>query len=434
VSARTAPISPHLDRLRADLERLATFREPDAPGWTRPVFSALDREARGWIADQMAAAGLKVQSDQAANVIGTRPGRRRERAAVVTGSHTDTVHGGGRFDGIIGVLGAIEVARCLNEAGTELEHDLVIVDFLGEEPNDFGLSCIGSRAIAGSLEPEHLELTNLAGEVLADALRLAGGDPGAVTGARWDPERVHAYVELHIEQGPLLEQAGATIGVVTGIAGIERLIVTFEGQSDHAGTTRMDLRRDALCGAAELVLAIERLARGEAGGALSAVRGAGSVATVGQLDVEPGALNVVPGAAHLRAEARSHDDAWLDEFAHRIDAETVAIAASRGLKTTLSWVTRQHAVPVTAWVSEVIWGAAAALGFDPLAVPSDAGHDACYAARLGPMGMIFVPSNGGRSHCPEEWTDLDQIGDGVAVLAETILRLDAAVEPAFSTA
>ncbi|MGA2803243.1 MAG: M20 family metallo-hydrolase [Acidimicrobiales bacterium] len=402
--------SPDLARVSDDLETLASHRDLEAPGWTRRVFSRFDRAGREWVAQRMEEAGLTIHTDAAANLIGRLPGAGGLPGAIVTGSHTDTVYGGGRYDGIVGVLGAIEAVRCLRAAQLELRHDLVVVDFLGEEPNDFGLSCVGSRAISGALDEGHLALLGPEGRSLGEALASAGGQPSALAGARW-PDDLHCYVELHIEQGPVLEQARVPIGVVTGIVGIHRLLARIEGQPDHAGTTPMSLRRDALSGAAEVALAIERLA-------------SGGVATTGRLEIRPGAHNVVPGEADLWAEARSAHEEWLENFGRNVADEIEAIGARRHLGTTLSWISREPPVTVTAWVAAAIDAAARSLGIEPLKIPSGAGHDASHMARLGPMGMVFVPSRAGRSHCPEEWTDLEDICRGIAVLAESLVVCD----------
>jgi N-carbamoyl-L-amino-acid hydrolase len=406
----SGPVQPDLARLADDLEVLSSFRDAQAPGWTRRVFSGSDRAGREWVAARMEEAGLSVRTDAAANLIGTLPGTAGDPRAIVTGSHTDTVDGGGRFDGIIGVLGAIEMVRCLRETGTELAHDLVVVDFLGEEPNDFGLSCLGSRAIAGALDDNHLALVGPDESTLAEAIESAGGRPAALAQARWNAD-LHCYVELHIEQGPVLESARVPIGVVSGVAGIHRLLAHMVGQPDHAGTTPMDLRRDALAGAAEVTLAVERLA-------------AGGVATVGRLAIRPGALNVVPAEADLWAEARSADESWLDEFGLKVAAELEAIGARRQLGTALNWLSRQAPVPVTDWVAAAVGEAARLQGHEAVSLPSGAGHDASHMARLGPMGMVFVPSRAGRSHCPEEWTDVEDIGKGIAVLTGTVIICD----------
>jgi len=402
--------APDLARVADDLETLSSFRDPQAPGWTRRVFSRFDQAGRGWVAGKMEEAGLNVKTDTAANLIGTLPGTAGLPGGIVTGSHTDTVHGGGRFDGIIGVLGAIEAVRCLRQSGVELSHDLVVVDFLGEEPNDFGLSCLGSRAIVGALEESHLALEGPDGSSLAEALESVGGRPSALAEARWRDD-LHCYVELHIEQGPVLESTRVPIGVVTAIAGIHRFLAHLVGQPDHAGTTPMSLRRDALAGAAEAALAVERLA-------------AGGVATVGRLEVRPGAMNVVPAEADLWVEARSSEEAWLAEFARLVVEEIDGIGARRQLDTSINWLSRAAPVPATDWVAAAVGQAAAAQGLETLSIPSGAGHDASHMARLGPMGMIFVPSRAGRSHCPEEWTDVEDIAKGIGVLAGTVIICD----------
>ncbi len=409
--SRAGGLAPDLGRVGDDLEVISTYRDPDLPGWTRRVFSPFDMAARAWVGKKMAVAGLTVETDAGGNLIGRLRGTEGRRAALVTGSHTDTVHGGGRFDGIVGVLGAIEVVRMLTESGHALRHDLVVVDFLGEEPNDFGLSCVGSRAIVGALGPEHLDLVDPGGHCLRDLLAAAGGDPARLEGARWPLGALRCFVELHIEQGPRLERAGASIGVVSGIVGIHRLLSAFEGRPDHAGTTPMGERRDALLGAAEAALRIEDLARG-------------GVATAGRLDVRPGAHNVVPAEADLWAEVRSDDASWLASFGRDIERSVAEIGSRRSLSTSLSWVSREDPVLATNWVCDAVARAAVACGFDPVVLPSGAGHAAAHMARLGPMGMIFVPSREGRSHCPEEWTDLAQVGHGISVLAETLLACD----------
>ena len=369
---------PDLARVAGDLETLSEFSDPDAPGWTRRVFSSFDQDGRAWVAGRMEEAGLSVEVDPAGNLIGRLSGSGSSPDAIVTGSHTDTVKGGGRFDGIVGVLGAIEMVRCLRQVGARLEHDLVVVDFLGEEPNDFGLSCVGSRAIAGALDESHLDLVGPQGGTLGEALADCGADLTALEDARWR-QRLHCFLELHIEQGPVLEQAGVPIGVVTGIAGIHRLLVRLVGQPDHAGTTPMGVRKDALLGAAEVALAIEALAEG-------------GVATAGRLEISPGAQNVVPGEAELWGEARSTDEAWLESFGRGIAEAIDAIAAQRRLTASLSWISRKQPVPVSRWLAGAISEAAASLGVEPIALASGAGHDAALMAGLGPMGMIFVPS------------------------------------------
>jgi beta-ureidopropionase / N-carbamoyl-L-amino-acid hydrolase len=335
---------------------------------------------------------------------------------LVIGSHTDTVAGGGRFDGPLGVLGAIEVARCIRDSGRKLRHELRVVDFLGEEPNDFGLSCVGSRAVAGTLTADHLAARDPSGRTLAEALESTGANPRRIHEAAWAANTVGAFVELHIEQGPVLEHAGVPLGVVSGIAGIERVVATFDGQADHAGTTPMDARHDALCAAADAVLAVERLAsEGQSAG----------VGTAGRIEAMPGALNVVPARVQLWAEFRSVDGAWLDSR-HRAFEKAVSEAGrKRGVGAAVKRLSRTEPVVTSTEVRTAMTEAIGSLGLDYALLPSGAGHDTVQMSRLGPVGMLFVPSVGGRSHCPEEMTSAEHLEAGVAALLATLLVLDA---------
>lgn len=408
---------PNAERMAENIAELATITESAEAGWTRRVYSDPYRASRTWTSDHMRAAGLDVHVDAAGNIIGRLAGRDGGKPALMTGSHTDTVWGGGRFDGVVGVLGGIEVARRFRETGTALDHDLYVVDFLGEEPNTFGLSCVGSRAIAGILTAEHLDRTDDQGHRLGDVMRSFGADPdGALTEA-WAPHSLAGYVELHVEQGPALERAGKSIGVVTAIAGIERLLVQFTGRPDHSGTMPMDGRHDALVAAAEAVLTIEREGCG------APVHG---VSTTGRIESSPGALNVVPSEARIWGELRSVDPSWLSGAKRRVVDRIAADAEARGVGTLVEWLNDQDPVPCDVSMQDRIAQASTSLGYEWMAVPSGAGHDAAHLAHLGPMGMIFIPSIGGRSHVPEELSDTSDIVAGVHVLAQTLLSLDRA--------
>jgi N-carbamoyl-L-amino-acid hydrolase len=404
---------PNVERLRRELDQLAGLREPGAPGWTRRAFTPVLTRAMDWVADLMARAGLEVTVDPALNVIGTLKGEGGSDRVLVTGSHLDTVYAGGRFDGPVGVLGALEAARRLVEEGATLHHDLLVVAFYGEEANEFGLSCVGSRAVAGTLSPEHLLLADGRGRTLGDALTEAGGRPDALGDAVWSSRRVAVYLELHVEQGPVLETSGVPLGVVSSISGIHRLRLEFEGRADHAGTTPMEVRRDALAAAAEAVLAVERLGR----------RG-GGVATAGRLEVRPQALNVIPHWAQVWAEVRSPDPRWLEEAWQDLVRAARGLGRRRGVEVTVERVSAEPPVVVPEVVRRTIGEAIGSLGLPWMELPSGAGHDAVQMAHLGPSGMIFVPSRDGRSHCPEEWTDLDHIALGVRALLAALLRFD----------
>lgn len=413
--AETTPLvgfTPGTERLWHDIDDLSEFREKDAPGWTRQVFSDPFRRSRQWLAATMSAAGLDAEVDAACNVVGVLPGTDPSLPALVTGSHTDTVRGGGRFDGIVGVLGAVEAVRLLGEAGVRLRHPLRVVDFAGEEANDFGISCVGSRALSGQLAAEHLDLRDPSGRTLAQALHDAGGDPATVLDLAWTPDDVACFVELHIEQGPVLEATGTAVGVVTGIVGIHRMTAVFTGRADHAGTTPMHLRKDAACAAAEAILAVEAAVSGD------------QVSTTGRITVEPGASNVVPSRAELLSEFRSSDAQWLLANRAAVNERLRAIADRRGIDVAIEWLMGEEPVVCTPEIVETIERVAADLGLSHRRMPSGAGHDAVMMAELAPVGMIFVPSRDGRSHTGEEWTDVEDIATGVQVLAETLVRLD----------
>lgn len=406
---------PSEERLTTDLEELSTIRSDEA-GWTRTVFSDPYRASRDWIRARMEQAGLEVHGDSAGNLVGILAGTNPAAPALITGSHTDTVQAGGRFDGSVGVLGAIEVARRLRETGTRLTRDLIVIDFLGEEPNDFGLSCLGSRALSGGVTGSHLDRRDHSGHTLGESYAAFGLDPNAVLGTDWlRRRRPHRYVELHIEQGPLLERRGSSIGIVTAIAGIERLLVKFSGRSDHAGTMPMSDRRDALVAAAEAVLTINREGCG------APVHG---VATTSRIDTV-GSPNVVPGTASLSAEMRSIDPDWLSSTKIRLAEEIRDSAQERGVDVAMDWWTDNTCQPTSTSIQDTIADVADAIGLSWEAVPSGATHDAVHLAGLCPMGMIFVPSRDGRSHCPEEYTPIEDITTGVRVLAATLQRLDA---------
>ena len=403
-------------RIAEDIDALARLTEPGRP-WTRRVFSPLFLEGRAYIEARMRAAGLETRIDAAGNLIGRRSGRVGAQGVLMLGSHSDTVPDGGRFDGVAGVVAALEVARSLAERGVDLAHDLEIVDFLAEEVSPFGVSCIGSRGMTGQMPEAWLMRRNESG-ALADALASVRGDPAAVV--KQSRPDIAAFLELHIEQGPVLEREGRDIGLVTGIAGISRFEILIEGRPDHAGTTPMGARADALVAASDLVLKIRdealRLSR----------KPRHFAATVGEFSMTPNAANVVPAHVRLlidgRAELRPDMEAfaaWLEHAAREVAREhDVTIP-------TPARVSDSQPVACDPRLLEVLAGAAEATGLTTRPLASGAGHDAAWIARVAPAAMIFVPSRGGRSHAPDEWTDNDAIARGAAVLFEAVIALDA---------
>jgi len=405
-------------RLNARVERLSQFTRPDVP-WTRRAFSTLFEEARAWLRSEFAGAGLSVSQDAGGNLIGRREGSGRSTKPIITGSHCDTVVGGGRFDGIIGVLAGIEVAHTLNEQDIKLDHPFEVIDFLSEEPSDYGISCVGSRAFSGVLDDGMLASKNAEGESLRQALRRIGGDPDALAQALRAPGSTAAFVELHIEQGPVLETKRLPIGVVTNIVGIRRVLITVTGQPDHAGTTPMDIRRDALVGAARVIDRTYRMA--------SAMNGDPHyvVATIGRLAMTPNVPNAVPGHVELMLEVRSDSDAVLDQFPEELMAAIADDLLALRLTASAAHVSRARPTHCQPLVMDAVERSAACLGYACMRLPSGAGHDGVYVASTGPIGMIFIPCLNGRSHCPEEWIEPQQLLDGTRVLYQTIRELDA---------
>lgn len=407
------------DRLWGDLMALAEITDPQRP-YTRRSFSPTFLRGRAWLADRYRDAGLTVRVDAAGNLIGRRAGSAADAPAIVVGSHSDSVPGGGRFDGIAGVVAGLEVARALADGGIALAHPLEVVDFLAEEPSEFGVSCIGSRAVAGLLDAGHLAMTAPGGETLAQAIERTGGDPARIGAAR--RADIGAFLELHIEQGPVLEARGIDLGIVTAIVGITRVEIRFAGEAAHAGTVPMNARRDAAVAAAEAVLAVRDLARGFAD------RGEGHfVATCGVCEILPNASNVVPGQARVVVDARSERAEAMSAFVARLEAALQAIA--RGNDVALAAfriVSGNDPAACDAALQRVLQESAERAGYSSLRMASGAGHDAAYVAHVAPAAMLFVPSRGGRSHCPEEWTGQAELAAGAQVMLEAVRRIDGA--------
>ncbi len=404
---------PNVDRLAADISTMATFTDPEQPGFTRRPFTEPYQRARRWLSQQMEVAGLAVRLDAAGNLIGRRPGR-SNLPPIMIGSHTDTVAGGGRFDGVIGVIGGLEVVRCLNELGTELWHPVELVDFLGEEPTDFGVSTVGSRGMAGTLTEDLLVKKNSEGHTLQEALTDFGGRPDAVAAETREPGSVAAYLELHIEQGPVLDREGIALAAVTGIAGIRRFRLVVAGEPNHAGTTPMALRRDALVAASRFVVETEAIFRAEDN----------AVGTVGYLAIRPNMSNVIPGQAALIVEMRSIDPQVIERLGRRLKAVAHTIADERGVSIEMQLLTDAPPVQADRGLLEITAQSCRETAPATLTLPSGAGHDGMQIARIAPIGMIFVPSRDGRSHCPAEWTDMQDIALGVQALARAVVRTD----------
>lgn len=406
------------ERIARRLEQLATFVEPARP-FTRRAFTDVYESARRWLGEEFRREGLDCALDAAANLVGrTGDG---DRAPIVLGSHIDTVVGGGRYDGMAGVVCALEVASALRDVGTVLRHPLHVVDFLSEEPSDYGPSCIGSRAMAGTLTPGMLAGCNPAGETLAEAIARMGGRPERL-GSPLVGRRPLAFIELHVEQGLQLETARVPVGVVTGIVAVRRARWVFVGAAAHAGTTPMGVRHDALVAAARFVAAVhdEALRRAE---------WEPFVGTVGRLLVEPNAANVVPGRVELVVETRALSEASLDAFDSEMSALAVLLADRAGVSAVVELLSTAASAVCDPRVRRALRDAASWRGAGFIEPFSGAGHDAMQMALVAPMGMLFVPSRDGVSHTPEEHTDLEDLVVGANVLVSAVLALDEVGEP-----
>jgi beta-ureidopropionase / N-carbamoyl-L-amino-acid hydrolase len=405
------PIRP--DRIAADIDALAAITEPGRP-WTRRAFTPMFSEGRQWLEKAMQNAGAVTRIDAAGNLIGTIPGKRPELGTIMLGSHSDTVPDGGRFDGIAGVVAALEVARGLRDRGMVLEHTLEIVDFLAEEVSIFGVSCIGSRGISGTRPAEWLARTS-DGLTLEQGIAQVGGDP-RLTARRDD---IKAFLELHIEQGPVLQDEKLDVGVVTAIAGITRIEVIVEGRADHAGTTPMGSRKDALTSAAWITLGVEELGRALANGE------AHFAATVGEFEMTPNAANVVPGRVRMLIDARAERRDDMDRFVDELDRGVAAIAEKTGLTVSVPRIISDNQpTPCNADLLDVLDAACETAGARHRRMVSGAGHDTAWMARITRAAMIFVPCADGRSHSPDEFATTDDIALGAAVLLDAVLALD----------
>lgn len=405
----------NLERLRHDIEQVAQFGRTASGGVGRASFSTADRQVRAWLAHQCEQAGLALRTDGIGNVFVRveATGAPAGTPAVWTGSHLDTVPEGGRLDGVLGALAGLEVARRLVEENVPLRRPVEVVVFADEEGSYHHL--LGSTALVRDFTAEQLDvIRGRDGDRLVDALCAMGWDPRQATSTSISAGDVHAFVELHIEQGCVLESCGAQIGVVTAIVGIGGGQLEFRGRQDHAGTTPMNVRRDALRGAAELLVRLADVARSVSDTA---------VVTCGILDVEPGGANVVPGVARLQLDFRDPDPRRLLDLEAAVVDAAREVAAQQGLEVAYVRDSITDPVPLHPVLQDLVESIAARQGLSALRLPSGAGHDAQNMAKLAPTAMVFVPSIDGRSHCPAESTAWDDIERGANVLLEAVHAL-----------
>lgn len=405
------------ERLWRRLSELAQIGKQESGGVTRLSLTDEERAAKDMVAAYMEEAGLSVREDAAGNLIGRRGGR--AAPAVIVGSHVDSVYEGGNFDGPLGVLSGIEIVQTMEERGIETEQPVEVVAFTDEEGARFSFGMIGSRALAGNLSPEELSHEDEDGVTIADAMRDYGLDPERVLDAARPAGSVAAYVELHIEQGRVLENEGLPVGVVTGIAAPVWRRFVFTGETGHAGTTPMGFRRDALAAAAEVMAVIE--AEASATGS--------SVGTVGQLGVEPGGINIIPGRVELSLDLRDIDEETRDLVEGRILQRTREVCEKRAVVFETEILQRMAPASCSEKVRRAAESACEMIGIGPYSLASGAAHDGMQLAGLCDMGMIFIRSRNGVSHSPDEWSSMEDCALGANVLYHTVLALASTSSP-----
>jgi N-carbamoyl-L-amino-acid hydrolase len=416
------PASPLIDsaRLRTRLERLSLFGRPDGgsfeSGVSRVAYSDADLAARRWLLAEITAAGLTPRIDPAGSIFARwHPDGSAGRRPILFGSHIDSVPNGGNFDGDLGTLAALEAIQTARAAGLSPRHPWEMVLWAHEESTAFGRGTAASRIVAGDLQAGDLDQV-WNGLRRADGIRRIGGDPARIEDAVRKPGSWHAYVELHIEQGGTLERQRIPIGTVEGIVAIHRYDVAYSGFANHAGTTPMGERRDALVAASRLVTAVREVVTARPGH---------HVGTVGRLEVTPNSPNVIPGRVQLSVELRDLAEPTLERLGHEIRQRAVAIADDSGTTVTMTLASRNPPALAHASVQHAIDRAAERVRLEATRLPSGAGHDAQMMSMLCPMGMIFVPSIGGISHSPLERTSWEDCARGAQVLLASLLELDA---------
>ncbi|HSF29457.1 MAG TPA: Zn-dependent hydrolase [Candidatus Tectomicrobia bacterium] len=402
----------NIDRVWRDIDVLASF-SAGGEGVNRLTFSDEDRAARAYLRDQMTSAGLEVTEFPPGVMLGRLDPTGSGEPAVMSGSHIDAVPAAGRFDGIVGVVGALEVGRVLAEQRLALRHPYEVVVYPEEEGTRFGAVLTGSKAWVGELSPQQLaSLHDCHGISYLAAMEAYGLQAADLERQRFKPGQAKALLELHIEQSVVLEECGVQIGVVTTITGIRGFEVTLKGVANHAGATPMGRRRDALAGAAEIMVALERLAP---------TLGAHTVCTVGQLACSPGARNVIPGEVRFSVDFR--DIEGLDAKWEQVEPRIRAIASARQLAMEIRPLSSSEPVALSSTIQDILEQVCSRRGLSCMRMPSGAVHDAQVMARLVNTGMIFIPSRGGRSHCPEEYTEPSQVEQGVNVLLDAVVAL-----------
>src|SRR5580698_4241467 len=403
------------ERLLSEIDSLASFSDAEAPAVTRIVFSPTDLKARAWMRARCEEAGLSVRQDAVGNTFARWNGSDPSAPVVGTGSHIDAIPNAGKFDGVVGVLGGLEAIRALRESRFRPKHSIELLIFTSEEPTRFGIGCLGSRLLSGTLSANAArKLTDESGCTL-DEVRRKTGFGGELEQVKLSGAYYKAFVELHIEQGPLLERQRIPLGIVTKIAAPASLRVLIEGSGGHAGGVLMPDRRDALCAAAELVLAIENAAL--------TTGAADTVATVGICEVFPGAVNSIPSRVRLSADIRDTDLIRRDRVMQQLDSAAQSIAAKRQVSIHTELLNADAPAVCAPAVVEALSESCRKHNLDFLPMVSRAYHDSLFMSRIAPTGMLFIPCRNGYSHRPDEYASPEDIARGTLVLAETLAAL-----------
>jgi N-carbamoyl-L-amino-acid hydrolase len=398
-------------RLMHQLQALSRYGANPQGGVSRIAYSDADKLGRAFAIAMMRQAGLDVKIDAAGNIVGSRPGSDSSLKPLLIGSHIDSVPEGGNYDGDVGSLSAIEVAQILNEQHVTLRHPLQVIIFQNEEGGT-----VGSHAIGSGLDDKLLSQVSQSGKTVRNGIAFIGGNPDSLAQAQRQPGSIAGYFELHIEQGAILEQEKIDIGVVEGIVGILHSQVSIEGFANHAGTTPMPQRHDALLAAARFIEKVNQI--------VTSIPGR-QVGTVGWIKAEPGAYNVIPGKVTLGLELRDLDEKKITEMFSRIRSESEEIGRQNGTSFSFSEPLMVHSALTDTRFQKLIDDVAWDLGYTTRTMPSGAGHDAQEIAKIGPVGMIFISSVGGISHSPKEFSRPEDIERGTNVLLQTVLRFDA---------
>lgn len=404
-----------VERIQRDIEELAKFNSSTEGGLTRFSLTEEDRQAREYLKKELEKLDVKVYEDNAATVFARREGTDPDAPAIMIGSHFDSVKNGGNFDGPAGVVMALEIMRVLDENNVKLKYPVEFVGMIEEEGGRFGSGVFASRAMAGLVDYGQLEANkDKDGVSMAQALRDFGFEPEKIAEVKRNKEDVKAFIELHIEQGPILEKEDKDVGIVEFIVGINEFKIEINGRPDHAGTTPMDMRADALSLASKVVSSIDSYPEAENNG---------TVATVGVFEVKPGAANIVPAQAVFTVDIRSKDAQSIQNVKKKILDDLDKRSKEAGVSYSVTEMLDVNPVKMNEEMVSLFKESAENLGFSYRSMLSGAGHDAMVMAAVSEVGLIFVPSKDGRSHCKEEWTDYDKLQKGIEMICDTVIKL-----------